>query len=140
MCFTSLLCRPWPDLWPFHRLYCKRSGAPNDRMFPNTPEVSQMVFSVLQKPVWLIWSCPKNYLYVRMRQGELCLSRKFQLAFSSHPKVLATLEDIKQPCFHRKLYRGHFVFIPKVLGDLFSNNNCNILILKCENTTSENRI
>ena len=30
-------------------------GAPNDRMFPNTPEVSQMVFSVLWKPVWLIW-------------------------------------------------------------------------------------
>ena len=47
MCVTSLLCGPWPDLWPFHRLYCKRSGAPNDRMFPNTPEVSQMVFSVL---------------------------------------------------------------------------------------------
>ena len=47
MCFTSLLCGLWPDLWPFHRLYCKRSGAPNDRIFPNTPEVSQMVFSVL---------------------------------------------------------------------------------------------
>ena len=45
------------------------SGAPNDRMFPNTPEMSQMprmVFPMLWKPVRLIWSCPKNYLSVRM--------------------------------------------------------------------------
>ena len=27
--------------------YCIFPGAPNDRMFPNTPEVSEMVFSVL---------------------------------------------------------------------------------------------
>ena len=54
----------------------KYSGAaPNEQMFPNTPEVPQMVFSMLQKPVWLIGSCPNNYLSVRM----------------SHPKVLATL-------------------------------------------------
>ena len=26
-------------------------GAPNNRMFPNTSEVSQMVFSVLEGPV-----------------------------------------------------------------------------------------
>ena len=72
-------------------------------MFPNTPEVSQMVFFVLQRPVWLIWSCPNNYLFVRMSQGELFSSQKFQLAFSSHPKVLASLQGMKQPCFHRKL-------------------------------------
>ena len=35
-------------------------------------------------------------------------------------------------------YRGRFVFIPKVLGDIFFNNNRTILILKCENTTSQN--
>ena len=40
------------------------SGETNDQMFPaSTPEVCQMVFSI---PVWSIWSCPKNYLSVRM--------------------------------------------------------------------------
>ena len=41
------------------------SGEPNDRKFPDTLEVSQMVFSMLQKPVWLICI------------GELWSSRKF---------------------------------------------------------------
>ena len=37
-------------------------------------------------------------------------------------------------------YTGRFVFTPNVFGDLlFFNNNRNILILKCESTTSENR-
>ena len=42
--------------------------------------------------------------------------------------------------------RGRFVFIPKVLGDLFFNNNRIIvdgsfMVLKCElNTTSEHRM
>ena len=40
------------------------TGAPNNQMFPNTPEVSQMVFSLLQKPVWLIWSCHKKYIHL----------------------------------------------------------------------------
>ena len=26
----------------------------------------QMVFSVLKRPIWLIWNCPKNYLSVQM--------------------------------------------------------------------------
>ena len=49
------------SLWPFDV-----SGAPNDRMFPNMPEMCQMAFSTLWKPVWLIWSCLRNYLSVRM--------------------------------------------------------------------------
>ena len=65
MCVTSLLCGPWPDLWPFHRLYCKRSGAPNDRMFPNRQKCLRWL-SLCFRIFWLIWSCPKNYLYVRM--------------------------------------------------------------------------
>ena len=48
------------------RLTDSSPGAPNDGMLPRTPEVSQMVFTVLWKPVWLIWSCPKNYLSVWM--------------------------------------------------------------------------
>ena len=43
-----------------------KSGAPNDPVFPNTSEMSQMVFSMLWKLVWLIWSCPKYYLSVWM--------------------------------------------------------------------------
>ena len=42
------------------------SGAPKGRIFPNTTEVSQMVLSMLKKPFWFIWSCPKNFLSVRM--------------------------------------------------------------------------
>ena len=68
------------------------TGTPNNRMFQNTPEVSQMVFSVLQKPVWLIGSCQsKNYIYLFGCFRELWLPRKSQMAFSSHRKVLATL-------------------------------------------------
>ena len=42
------------------------SGEPNDR----TSEVAQIGFSVLQKSVWLIWSCPENVLSVRMSLGN----------------------------------------------------------------------
>ena len=48
-------------------------GTPNGRIFANMPEVSQMVFTMRQKPVWLIWSYPKNYLYVRLSWGNLNL-------------------------------------------------------------------
>ena len=102
------------------------TGAPNNPMFPNTPEVSQMVFSMLQKPVWLIWSCHKNYLYGSHVLGELWLSRKSSVAFSSHQKVLATLNmgpvgslrTSSSFAFIRKL-QGTFVLIPKFLGDVF---------------------
>ena len=50
------------------------AGANNDRMFPNinkTSEASrQTVFSIRQKPVWQIWSCPKKDLAVRISQGK----------------------------------------------------------------------
>ena len=35
-------------------------------MFPIMSEVFQMVFSMLKKSDWLIWSCPKNYSSVPM--------------------------------------------------------------------------
>ena len=54
---TGPYWQPW--FWNLH-MYMHRPKAPNDQMFPNTPEVSEMVFSVLLKPVWLIWSCPNN--------------------------------------------------------------------------------
>ena len=42
--------------------------APNDPMFPDTPEVPQMVFGMLYKLVWLTWSCPEINLFVGMSQ------------------------------------------------------------------------
>ena len=47
------------------------------------------------------------------------------MAFSSHPKVLATLMGPAKVRGHEvallslENYRGRFVFIPKVSGDLF---------------------
>ena len=65
-----------------------KKGAPNDRMLPNTPEVSQMVFSML-KTIYL-FGCVRGTLVVTKVLG----------GFSSHPKVLTTrtgreYEDIK---------------------------------------------
>ena len=77
----------------------QQAGAPNDQMFQNTPEVSQMVFSVLQKPVWLIWSCPKNYLSVRMSQGD----------FGRQESSNVVPESYRYPCFHQE-----------VIGDVLS--------------------
>ena len=71
--------------------YVQYTGAPNDRMLPRTPEVSQMVFTVLDKPLWLIWSCSKNYLSVSMSWGTVVVTKVLLVAFWSHPQVLATL-------------------------------------------------
>ena len=41
--------------------------APNNRMFQNESDENQIVFFMLYKNGWLIWSCPKNYsISVRM--------------------------------------------------------------------------
>ena len=45
------------------------------------------------KSAWLIWSCPKNCLFVRKSQGILIITHleSFRcMAFASHPKLLAT--------------------------------------------------
>ena len=63
------------------RLTDSSPGAPNDGMLSRTPEVSQMVFTVLWKPVWLIWSCPKNYLSVWMSQGNFGRHEGFRWLF-----------------------------------------------------------
>ena len=39
-------------------------------MFPHTSKVSQMVFSMLFRPVWFIWSYPQNYLSIWMSLGD----------------------------------------------------------------------
>ena len=61
--------------------YYYYTGTPNHRMFPNTPEESQMVFSVFQKPFWLLWSYPKNCLSVRMSQENFGRHERFRWLF-----------------------------------------------------------
>ena len=90
-------------------------------MFPNTPEVSQMVFSLLQKPVWLIWSCHKNYLSVRMFQGN----------FGCHESLrwLFRLVGKRQLCFQGdvlSLYRNFqetFNFLTLISISWYQNVN-----------------
>ena len=62
----------------------QRAGAPNDRMFPSTTELSQMVFYVLWKPVWLIWSCPK----IGCLRGTLIFTKVLSGFFVSSESVM----------------------------------------------------
>ena len=118
------------------------TGAPNNRMFPNTPEVSQMVFSLLQKPVRLIWSCNKNQLSGSDVLGELLLSPK---SFSSHRKVLATInmgpvESLRTSssfAFIRKL-QGTFCPYTEIFRRPFLTTIAISWYQNVNNTTSEN--
>ena len=91
--------------------YYYYTGTPNDQMFPNTPEVYQMVFVVLQKPVGIIWSCPKNYFSLRMSQANFGRHESFRWLFRLIRKCVLgypcasgrKYEDMKQPCFHSKI-------------------------------------
>ena len=56
-------------------------------MLPRTPEVCQMVFTVLEKPVWLIWSCSKNYLSVPMSWGTVVVTKVLGGFFISSASV-----------------------------------------------------
>ena len=55
------------------------------RMFPSTTELSQMVFYVLWKPVWLIWSCPK----IGCLRGTLVFTKVLSGFFVSSESVMA---------------------------------------------------
>ena len=84
-------------------------GTPNGQIFANTPEVPQMVFTMCQKPVWLIWSCPKNSLLFGCLRGTLVVTKVLGAFFVSSESVSYLYgsgrksEDSKQPCFHQKL-------------------------------------
>ena len=89
-------------------------GAPNDRMFPNTPET---------------W---------KWRPGTLEGSQMVFSVFSSHPKVLATLMGPVQTtktsislAFIGK-FEGTFCLYTESFSRPFFNNNRNILVLKCD--------
>ena len=96
-------------------------------MIPNTSKVSQTVFVILYKLVWLIWGCLKTiYLFG-------CLRRSLVVSNSSHPNMLAT------QWFRSKFWgyecavyswtnsTGRFDYIATPLDTLF-NNNLNIFI------------
>ena len=102
-------------------------------------------FSILQWPVWSIWSCLKNYSAVRMSQGNFGRHESFRWLFR-------LIRKCQLPSWVREKVRGHDVALLslKIIVDVsslcrkfqetfFFYNNRNILILKCENTTSENR-
>ena len=104
-------------------------------MFPNTPEASQWVslcfrglfgqFGVTLKTIYL-FGCLRGTLVVTKVLAAFFVSSEGVSYPRGHEVVLLS------SCF--------IVNIPKVLGDLFFfNNNRNVLILKCENTTFENR-
>ena len=92
---------------------------------PNVSKYAKMVFSMLQKPVWLIWSCPKNYLSVRMSQRNFVRHESFRWLFRFIRKcqlplcVWSKVRRHEVALLSSENYRGRFVFIPKVLGDLF---------------------
>ena len=73
------------------------SGEPNDR----TSEVAQIGFSVLQKSVWLIWSCPENVLSVRMSLGNFDRLQSLGGFFVSSETVSHL--DCKTVCFFLKI-------------------------------------
>ena len=99
-----------------------------------------MVFSVLQRPVWLIWNCPKNYLSVRMSQGNFGhfeSSRSlFHLIQNCQLYILIGPIESSRKWSSLTMIRNFqwcFVFIPKFSGDTFCSNIIpNILVKKCE--------
>ena len=115
--------------------YEQYTGAPNDRMLQRTPEVSQMIFTVLEKPLWLIWSCSKNYLSVPMSWGTVVVTKVLGGFFVSSASVSypygsgRKFEDVKQPCFRQKIIRD-VLSLYRNFQETFLNNNRNILVLK----------
>ena len=108
------------------------------------PNVSKYARSIsdgfhyaLQKPVWLIWSCPKNYLSFRTSQGNFGFTKVLGGFFVSSESVSYPYvsgrksEDMKQPCFHQKII-GDSLSLHRTFQETIFNNNRNILVLKCE--------
>ena len=58
-------------------------------MFPIMSELFRMVFSMLKKSDWLIWSCPENCLSVWMSEGNYDHLRSFRwLNFFDSSKIV----------------------------------------------------
>ena len=125
---------------------CMGQGHPTTECFQIRQKcLRQMVFSLLQKPVWLIWSWT-IYLFGCLR-GTLVVTKVFGRFFVS--------SETQLPLTVRSEVRGHEVallslenytlIIQDVLSlyrkfqQTFFNNNRNIVYKNVNDTTSENR-
>ena len=103
----------------------------------STSEVSQMVFSMLENPLCLIWSFPKNCLSVRLSQGNFdrlgsfrCLYRFIKGTVYELPmSPIESLRIWSSPSFirrfQRRFFSSHWNFQVTCL-----NTNCNILVIE----------
>ena len=73
------------------KCYVKVVGAPNNRMFPNTSQVSKAIFSRLLKASLVNFKVPLLLGSNWDVFGELWPSRRVCVPFPSHPKLLANL-------------------------------------------------
>ena len=82
----------------------KNLGAANDRMFSTDTRAgeTQIAFSILKKPFWIIWSCPENYLFVEMSKRNFGRLESFWLIFSSHPSLKANQLWVQLLCSRRR--------------------------------------
>ena len=124
-------------------IHVKKLEAPNDGMCSDLSEVSQMVSSLLQRPVWLIWSYPKSYyLSVCMSEQDVYHPKSFtKVAFLFHPKLLlvATLvfkfKRFRTQSSHtlNRQFQGTYCLYNKNFGRPFCKiNNCNIVVVECK--------
>ena len=90
-------------------------------------------FGVALKTIYLFGCLRGTLVLTKVLDGFFVSSESVSYPHLSGRK----LEDMKQPCF-RKLH-GTLSLYPESLGENKKKNNRNIQILKCENTTSENR-
>ena len=106
-----------------------------------------MVFSMLQRPFWLIWSCPKNYLFsVGMSQGNFGRHESFRFVFVSAENVSypygsgRKIENLQQPYFHQKIIGDVLSLCRKFQETLFNNIIAISWYKNVNNTTSEKRV
>ena len=88
-------------------------------------------FFVLQKPVCLIWSCPKNYLSVRMSQANFGRHENFKWLFRLIRKCQLPLWVPSRVRRHEVAllsfeFQGTFCLCTEIFGRPFFNNNRNI--------------
>ena len=70
-------------------------GVPNDRMFPNTPEVSRWFSLYFRGLFGQFGGAIKTIYLFGCLRGTLVVTKALLLPFSSHLKVFATPEDVK---------------------------------------------
>lgn len=125
---------------------CQTHGHPTTECFQICHKFLRLFSrSILQKPVWLIWSCLIAIYMFRCLRGTLVVSKTFRcFFFGSRPKLLATLMgpvEISRTWIVAVLsledWRGRFVFISKFSRDLFWKYH--YVLSSVKKSISENR-